>query len=921
MNSQQQARREEIAKRQQERKEKFRQRRQARELSGPKAKTGGPKKVHQGTVIRPQDVARAQATFDMPEVPVPGDSLVKATSGLNVPLPKAFIDQLVQQQRAAMEELMAAQMPPEPPPVEEEPEPEPEEPKKLWESEAAAAKILNGLYGLAIKNKIELAPVASMVVLYATANAMHSAGTPTAWAALAGAVGSGFQWVWFAPRTWKTVEAVKLARLVTVCASAYLTASTLVSPKNSVMLGALLVGVAAGSWYWLTNWSPVFQRLVARLPWVHSRRTEIASYVEECEIVDDPPEPEPVPEPEPPTLEEEWNVRWEYLLALPRLKKLQGSKVIRVQKHGEMHWTITVQLVPGIHLPSEALTAEVEQAMAGGLRVQFDRPMPPDAVRSFAEKTDGTIVHFMIRALNPLRKTITWEEVKHHAPTTIRQPLALGLWEDFSPGLAGLLGRNFLFGGSVGAGKSNGVATLMSSIAGCEDALIWFIDLKGGIAAQPWMPRIDWLAVDLDTAGDMLRALKLLVEVRANEADFAGDKIKPKRDMPAVILVIDEMAELIGDRSPMKPVYGPILESIVSRGRAVAVPVIGATQFCSLTSMFSSTLREQFRTNFAMGSRDESAGSFLLGKDAWGKLDVSKLDLAGTFFLREDTSNPLVGRFPLMPDMEKLVEEGKAEWWEAHPIAKEHADLRPELEHITDYRLRQLIGEPYINRREILLAQPLRVSKALRLQQQAAAAAPSEAPLEGGSVLTLERGEQAPLFEPTEPPLEGGLAEGGASAPSYDVGMPRAEGGLRGGSDEDEEAPFERASRLRQEMDRIADGMVLTPERIAELNAVMGRIDLTAVMAEKVSYFGSLLANAPESGIKNEVLQEQVGVGKDWTHTRLSLLIDAGAILRVSKGYYAPAPGVDVRIAVAKVEADLKARRADARRVLSGEAQ
>lgn len=910
------ARREKLADRQAARAEKFKEWRQARTLSRAQEKAEEP--------VRPVDVARAQATqaaASMPPVPVPrpGSALVKSSSGLDLPLPQSIIDQLVNHQQAALEALEEQRRQVVEPdgPVEEVdpgPEPVPDRFAGMRKSEIPPLKLLGDLLAFLDRNKIELAPVGSAVLMLGIARMIHKDHVPTAAVALADVAAAAVMWVW--PRRWRSAEAVRLARVVTVCAGVYLTLSTVLSPGETVMVGALLAGTAAGAFYWLRTWSPRYSALMRRAPWLTSRVPWLAPpsaalepVVEEFEPVEEVPEPEPEPELDSElVLLEEWRARWAWLLTLKKMQKLKGCIVARVVEHAEMHWTLTIQLIPGEQTPQDLLSPEIEQVIAGGLRVLFDRPLPTNAVRSFGDRKDGTVVHITVRVQDPLRRPIAWAEVAEHAPSTIRQPLVLGLWEDYSPALVNILYKNVLFGGSIGAGKSNGIATLLSAIAGCEDAMVWFIDLKGGIAAQPWLPIIDWLAIDLEGAGWMLRALKLVQKVRDSEVEFAGDKIKPTRELPALILVIDELAELIGDRSDKRDEYGKLFESIVSLGRALAITVIGATQFCSLASLYTNTARNQFKVNIAMGARDQEAGTFLLGKDAWGKLDVSELDLPGTFFFREARANPLTGRFPLMPDMAELVEDGNAEWWEPHPIAARYAANRPTLESITQYRLENLIGDPYTKRWDLLTG---RVAKARARQLQAARA--REDALPGGGVLTLERGEAPADREGVQEGAQEGAFEG-VREPTYTVAVP----GSGGGDDEGREGPAEAAERIRKELEAVSGGVVITKELAAELAALAQPFDGDRIMADKVAYFGELLANADErDGIKNELIQSQVGVGHDWVWVRVKRLVELGVVRRVSKGYYAPVPGRDVRAAVQRVEEEIKAARAEARRLVA----
>ncbi len=141
--------------------------------------------------------------------------------------------------------------------------------------------------------------------------------------------------------------------------------------------------------------------------------------------------------------------------------------------------------------------------------------------------------------------------------TTVNKPLELGRHDN---------GRKFrlllreivlLIVGSVGSGKSNLLGVLIGQLARCEDVLIFCIDLKGGRMARPWVmpwiedpggvrrPVIDWLATTRREADLMLDTLLAAGDARSRKGS-GGEKIIPRRDLPSVVLIIDETAVATG---------------------------------------------------------------------------------------------------------------------------------------------------------------------------------------------------------------------------------------------------------------------------------------------------------------------------------------------------------------------------------------
>lgn len=105
--------------------------------------------------------------------------------------------------------------------------------------------------------------------------------------------------------------------------------------------------------------------------------------------------------------------------------------------------------------------------------------------------------------------------------------------------------------------NSNLLNVLVAQLARCEDTLIFAIDLKGGRMARPWImpwienpdgvrrPVIDWLATSRREALLMLDTLIAAGDVRAHQG-AGGEKITPRRDRPAVVVVVDESAVATG---------------------------------------------------------------------------------------------------------------------------------------------------------------------------------------------------------------------------------------------------------------------------------------------------------------------------------------------------------------------------------------
>jgi S-DNA-T family DNA segregation ATPase FtsK/SpoIIIE len=88
--------------------------------------------------------------------------------------------------------------------------------------------------------------------------------------------------------------------------------------------------------------------------------------------------------------------------------------------------------------------------------------------------------------------------------TSVTEPIALGPFEDASSCMVLFARRHGLFGGTTGAGKSNGLNVLMGNLVACGDVVIWAIDLKRGMELTPWQSCIGRLATTPEQAMALL---------------------------------------------------------------------------------------------------------------------------------------------------------------------------------------------------------------------------------------------------------------------------------------------------------------------------------------------------------------------------------------------------------------------------------
>ena len=145
---------------------------------------------------------------------------------------------------------------------------------------------------------------------------------------------------------------------------------------------------------------------------------------------------------------------------------------------------------------------------------------------------------------DPHADAIPW-----HGPsaTSITEPIDLGPFEDAEPCRVLFLRRHAILGGATGSGESGGLNDLLASLAACRDVIIWAIDLKRGMELQPWAPCIDRLATTPAEAAALLANAVTILYARAQHlADHGRRDWDPFGRMPALVIIIDEYAELVG---------------------------------------------------------------------------------------------------------------------------------------------------------------------------------------------------------------------------------------------------------------------------------------------------------------------------------------------------------------------------------------
>jgi S-DNA-T family DNA segregation ATPase FtsK/SpoIIIE len=192
--------------------------------------------------------------------------------------------------------------------------------------------------------------------------------------------------------------------------------------------------------------------------------------------------------------------------------------------------------------------------------------------------------------------------------SSVTKQIDIGVSEDGQPVRVLLLRRNILIGGIMGSGKSGLLNIIIANLATCRDVLLWGIDMKGGMELQPWAGCFARLAFTPDQAKELFRDAVEWLNERAARMAATGQRVwEPTPDDPALIIIVDEYAELPEDAHPFA-------DSVGRRGRAVAVNLIAATQRPTQAAMGSTAVRSQMDIRICLRVREPRDADLILGQ-------------------------------------------------------------------------------------------------------------------------------------------------------------------------------------------------------------------------------------------------------------------------------------------------------------------
>jgi S-DNA-T family DNA segregation ATPase FtsK/SpoIIIE len=186
------------------------------------------------------------------------------------------------------------------------------------------------------------------------------------------------------------------------------------------------------------------------------------------------------------------------------------------------------------------------------------------------------------------------------------------------------LGQGVLLGGIPGSGKSNAIRVLLAGLSQSRDVALWGIDPKQAELVL-WRTRFSRLILGHDEVQtiSLLEDLLAIIHRRALFlATTGGARLLPSARHPAIVLVVDEWAEVgaTGSTKDRQRIEG-LLRRVVSLGRACAVTTFIATQRPT-SDTIDVTTRSLLAHRFALRVGDRHQADATLGV---GSYDPSQL--------------------------------------------------------------------------------------------------------------------------------------------------------------------------------------------------------------------------------------------------------------------------------------------------------
>jgi len=273
----------------------------------------------------------------------------------------------------------------------------------------------------------------------------------------------------------------------------------------------------------------------------------------------------------------------------------------------------------GLRLPADG-TVTLRSLQSESDRLATALRLQPGALTFEIGKHSGDLI-MHVDELDVMADVIRYPDADPWG-TSVHDPVDVGYQVNGDPMLITFdeIG-GWLITGVTGSGKSNLLNVLVAKLTGRQDTVVCAIDLAGGRLVAPWIrpwlegrcewPAIEWVATTRDEAYIMLKAIDDVITGRG-ESGLGWTKIRPTKNLPAFVIIVDEMADVTADvpRADQHGVSPTVMAELgaklTRKARKEAVKMIWATQRGTVDFTGSSAIKSQSRGRVALAVSQQS---------------------------------------------------------------------------------------------------------------------------------------------------------------------------------------------------------------------------------------------------------------------------------------------------------------------------
>ncbi|UQX01006.1 hypothetical protein [Streptomyces sp. RerS4] len=223
-------------------------------------------------------------------------------------------------------------------------------------------------------------------------------------------------------------------------------------------------------------------------------------------------------------------------------------------------------------------------------RLSADARLPHGCTAAASPGIDQGRVLIDVTTANVLATTVAYPS--EYGPLSIHTGIPWGYRTNAEEILTYLREQCALVVGPTGSGKTNMVHVILAGLARATDILTWVIDLNAGSAGLPWVrpaleggqgtpirPGIDWLASTPEEAHLMLDAAIAIAKRRKVAyqqlmADVNTDLLPVSAEIPQIMLVVDEGAEILASNDKTLRVLAAKILEVIRISRAMALRTV-----------------------------------------------------------------------------------------------------------------------------------------------------------------------------------------------------------------------------------------------------------------------------------------------------------------------------------------------------------